>query len=478
MTDGYEKLELYIDGEWTQGTGGSEEVINPANEDVIGLLPHASTADLDRALAAAERGLAVWRRSTPDERSALLLRVAAMVRAEAPHIARITTLEQGKPLREAMDEITGIAGELEWMAGEALRVFGRVLPPTSEGLVREVRHEPIGVVLGLSPWNFPATLPAVTIAHALAAGCSIIVKPAEETPGSLIAVARLFEAAGLPRGVLNVVFGVPSEISTYLIASPIIRKVAFTGSVPVGREIYKLASAGMKRVTLELGGHAPVIVFDDVDVDQVVRITASSKFANAGQVCVSPARFYVHDAIADRFIDRFTEFARGLKVDNGLAAGVQMGPMANARRIAAMEEMMADAEARGATVHTGGKRIGNRGFFFEPTVLSNVSEEARMMNVEPFGPIAPINRWNSFDDVARLANRLPYGLTAYAFTQSQARADQVSEALEAGMVGLNTMSVAGSMVPFGGVKDSGVGRRGGTEGLYEYLSTKTVSHRR
>ncbi len=478
MTDGYEKLELFIDGEWTAGTGSSEPVINPSNEEVIGILPHASTADLDRALAAAERGLAVWRQSTADERAGVLRRVAAMIRSDPARIARITTLEQGKPLHEAMDEIVGIAGELEWMAAQALMVFGRVLPPDGEHLVREVRHEPIGVVLGLSPWNFPATLPAVTIAHALAAGCSIIVKPAEETPGSLIAIARLFEAAGLPRGVLNVVFGVPSEISTYLIASPIIRKVAFTGSVPVGREIYKLAAAGMKRVTLELGGHAPVIVFDDVDVDKVVEITARSKFANAGQVCVTPARFYVHEQVADRFIDRFTDFARSLKVADGLAPGVQMGPMANARRIPAMEEMMADAEARGATVHTGGKRIGNRGYFFEPTVLSNVPEEARMMNVEPFGPIAPINRWSSFEDVTRLANRLPYGLTAYAFTQSQKRADEVSVALQAGMVGINTMSVAGQMVPFGGVKDSGIGRRGGTEGLYEYLVTKTFSHSR
>lgn len=478
MIDGYEKLELYIDGEWTKGTGASEPVINPATEEVIATLPHASKADLDRALAAAERGLAVWRKTTPDERAAMLIKVAGMVRANAPRIARIIVLDQGKTFDEALGEVTGLAVEMEWMAGEAVRVFGRMLPPTSEGLVREVRHEPIGVVLGLSPWNFPVTLPTVTIAHALAAGCSIIAKPAEETPGSLIAVARLFHEAGLPKGVLNVVFGVPSEVSSYLIASPIVRKVAFTGSVPVGRHIYQLAAASMKKVTLELGGHAPVVVFDDVDVEEVVRITASSKFANAGQVCVSPARFYVHDSVADHFIERFTDFARNLKVDNGLTSGVQMGPMANARRIAAMDDLIGDAVARGAKLHTGGKRIGNRGFFWEPTVLSDVSEDARMMNIEPFGPVAPINRWSSFDDVAALANRLPYGLTAYAFTRSQANADRISDALDAGMVGINTMSVAGHNVPFGGVKDSGIGRRGGSEGIYEYFATKTVSHRR
>jgi succinate-semialdehyde dehydrogenase/glutarate-semialdehyde dehydrogenase len=479
VAEGYESLKLLIDGEWIEGSEGKgEEVINPATEEVLGFLPHASTADLGRALAAAQRGFEVWRRTDPAERGRLLKRVGALIREEVPRLARIMTLEQGKPLREARDEIAGTADLLDWLGEEAMRIYGRVLPRADGGAVQAVSYEPIGVVLGLSPWNFPNILPAGKIGHALAAGCSIIVKPAEETPGSAIALAKLFERAGLPAGVLNVVFGVPAEVSSYLIASPIVRKVAFTGSVPVGKHLYELCAKGMKKVTLELGGHAPVIVFDDADVDAAARITAESKFANAGQVCVSPSRFYVHDRVADRFATRFTEIAQSLRVDNGLADGVDMGPMANARRIQAMDELVADATAHGARVTTGGTRIGNRGYFFAPTVLSDVPAEARMMQVEPFGPLAPIRRWVDFDAVVAEANGLPYGLTAYAFTASQRRADEAAEALEAGMVGVNTMSVAGHVVPFGGVKDSGIGRVGGAEGLQEYLVTKTVSHRR
>ncbi len=477
MTDGYEKLELLIGGRWRQGSSdASQEVFNPATGEIIGVLSHASTADLDEALAAAQRGLELWRRVEPAERAKVLRRTAELIHRNLPRLSRIMTLEQGKPLAEARDELSGCADLLDWLAQEALRLYGRVLPPTAGGARQVVSHEPVGVVLGLSPWNFPAILPAGKIGHALAAGCSIIVKPAEETPGSAIALARLFIEAGLPRDVLNVVFGVPAEVSSYLIASPVVRKVAFTGSVPVGKQLYELCARGMKKVTLELGGHAPVVIFDDVDIDAVARVTAASKFANAGQVCVAPSRFYVHDRIADRFAARFTEIARGLKVDSGIAKGVQMGPMANPRRIQAMEEFVADASAKGANVATGGSRIGNRGNFFEPTVLTDVPLGAHLMQVEPFGPLAPINRWSDFDDVIAEANGLPYGLTAYAFTNSQQRAAQVAEALEAGMVGVNSMNVAGHVVPFGGIKDSGIGRVGGIEGLHEYTVTKAVSH--
>jgi succinate-semialdehyde dehydrogenase / glutarate-semialdehyde dehydrogenase len=479
VADGYEKLELLIDGNWRQGSSGAgEDILNPANEEVLAFLPHASKEDLDEALASAQRGFEVWRRVEPAERGRLLKRVGGLIREELPRLARIMTLEQGKPLHEARGELMSSAELLEWLGEEAARVFGRVLPTTSSGQIQLVSYEPVGVVLGLSPWNFPNILPAGKIGHALAAGCSIIVKPAEETPGSAIALARLFERAGLPKGVLNVVFGVPSEVSSYLIASPIVRKVAFTGSVPVGKQLYELCAKGMKKVTLELGGHAPVVVFDDVDVDEVARITAESKFANAGQVCVSPTRFYVHDRVADKFAARFSEIAKSLKVDSGLADGVQMGPMANHRRIQAMEALVSDAASRGAEVTTGGQRIGNRGYFWEPTVLTDVPTDAKMMQVEPFGPLAPINRWDDLNDVIAQANGLPYGLTAYAFTNSQRRADEMAEALEAGMIGVNSMSVAGHMVPFGGVKDSGIGRVGGLEGLQEYMVTKTVSHLR
>jgi succinate-semialdehyde dehydrogenase/glutarate-semialdehyde dehydrogenase len=396
-----------------------------------------------------------------------------------PRLARIMTLEQGKPLREARGELTDAAELLDWLGEEAMRIYGRLLPPVGGArFVQTVRHEPVGVVLGLSPWNFPNILPAGKIGHAVAAGCAIIVKPAEETPGSALALARLFEQAGLPAGVLQVVFGKPAEVSSHLIASPIVRKVAFTGSVPVGKHLYELCAKGMKKVTLELGGHAPVIVFDDADIDEAVRVTALSKFANAGQVCVAPSRFYVHERVADAFTARFVEFARGVKVGNGLAEGVDIGPLANARRIAAMEAFVADARGKGAAVKIGGNRIGNRGYFFEPTVLTDVPSEASIMQVEPFGPLAPITRWRDLGEVVAAANGLCYGLTAYAFTASQRRADEMAEALEAGMVGINSMSVAGHLVPFGGVKDSGIGRVGGIEGLHEYLVTRTVSHLR
>jgi succinate-semialdehyde dehydrogenase/glutarate-semialdehyde dehydrogenase len=478
-TDGYEKLELYIDGKWRQGsTGKSEDVINPATEEILAALPHASKEDLDEALASAQRGFEVWRKTSPNDRGKVLKAVADLMRGDADRLAKIMTLEQGKPLGEAKGEVLGTAERFEWLGEEAKRIYGKILPPTATGAIQEIVYEPVGVVVGLSPWNFPAMMPANKIGHALATGCSIIVKPAEETPGSAVAIVRLFEKAGLPKGVLNLVFGVPSEVSTHLIASPIVRKVSFTGSVPVGKHLYKLCADGMKKLTMELGGHSPVVVFDDVDVDQVATMAAGGKYRNAGQVCVSPTRFYVHDAVADKFIARFTEVARNLKVGNGLDAGVQMGPMANARRIEAMEEFVSDARDRGANITAGGKRMANQGYFWEPTVLADVPTDAKIMNLEPFGPLAPINRWSNFDDVVAQANGLPYGLAAYAFTKSQKRAGEVAEALQAGMVGVNSLMIAGHLVPFGGVKDSGIGREGGTEGLLEYMVSKTVTHQK
>lgn len=475
--DGYEQLALFIDGQWRQGSAGkSEPVINPATEDVLGVLPHASKDDLDEALAAAQRGFDVWRKTNAIDRGRILRTVADLMLANVDSLARIATLEQGKPLHEAKLEIESTAEGLEWLGEEAKRIYGKVLPPTQSGAVREVLYEPIGVVLGLSPWNWPAMMPATKIGHALAAGCSIIIKPAEETPGSAIAIARLFEKAGLPKGVLNVVFGVPSEISSYLIASPIIRKVSFTGSTEVGKHLYRLCADGMKKITMELGGHSPVIVFDDVDVEEVATTSAARKYRNAGQACVSPTRFFVHDAVADKFISRFTEVAKYIKVGNGLEAGVQMGPTANSRRIEAMEELVSDARDRGAKIAAGGKQIGSRGFFWEPTVLTDLPADSKIMHLEPFGPLAPISRWSSLDHVIAQANGLPYGLAAYAFTKSQKRAREAADALQAGMVGLNSFEIAGSAVPFGGIKDSGIGREGGTEGLLEFMVPKAVTH--
>jgi succinate-semialdehyde dehydrogenase/glutarate-semialdehyde dehydrogenase len=477
MTDGYERLALFIDGQWRQGsTGKSEPVINPATEEVLGLLPHASKDDLDEALAAAQRGFDVWRKTCAIDRGQILRTVADLMLANIDALARIATLEQGKPLHEAKLEIMSTAEALEWLGEEAKRINGKVLPRTRSGAVQEVLYEPVGVVLGLSPWNWPSMMPVTKIGHALAAGCSIIIKPAEETPGSAIAVARLFEKAGLPKGVLNVVFGVPSDISSHSIASPIVRKVSFTGSAAVGKHLYRLCADGMKKITMELGGHSPVIVFDDVDVEEVATASAAKKYRNCGQACVSPTRFLVHDAIADRFIARFTEVAKNIKVGNGLEAGVQMGPTANSRRIEAMEELVSDARDRGAKITAGGKRIGNRGFFWEPTVMTDLPADSKIMHLEPFGPLAPISRWSSYDDVIAQANGLPYGLAAYAFTKSQKRAAEVADALQAGMVGLNSFEIAGSAVPFGGIKDSGIGREGGTEGLLEFMVAKAVTH--
>lgn len=476
MVEGYEKLELFIDGYWRQGSSGNTRpVINPATEEVLGSLPLASQDDLDEALASARKGFDVWRKTSDRERGRVLRAVADMLRASADSLARIATLEQGKPLHEARLEVIATADGLEWLSEESKRIYGKVLRPTATGAVSQIIHEPVGVVLGLAPWNWPFMMPVGKIAHALAAGCAIIIKPAEETPGSAIAAARLFEKAGLPRGVLNVVFGVPSEVSSHLISSPIVRKVSFTGSTSVGKHLYGLCANGMKKMTMELGGHSPVIVCDDVNVQQVAAICAARKYRNAGQACVSPTRFLVHEAVANEFIACFAEVAAHLKVGNGLEPGVQMGPSANARRLDAMEELVTDARGHGARIVTGGNRIGNRGFFWQPTVMSDVPSSAKIMRVEPFGPLAPINRWSRLDEVLAQANGLPYGLAAYAFTRSQKRADVMAEELEAGMVGINSFDIADSALPFGGIKDSGIGREGGTEGLMEFLVAKTVT---
>lgn len=472
----YEDLALYIDGEWCQGsTGESEDVINPATEKVLGVLPHASPADLDRALDAADRGFRTWRAVKPLERAGILKRVGELIRARADRIARIMTLEQGKPLPEALAEVQITADSYEWAAEECKRTYGRVIPSRFDGTRMMAVYQPIGPVAAFSPWNFPALMPGRKVATALAAGCSVIVKPAEETPGTAIAIVRLCEEAGVPKGVVNVVFGVPADVSEHLIPSPVIRKISFTGSIPVGKHLAKLAAEGMKKVTMELGGHSPVVIFDDVDVEKVARITAAAKYRNAGQVCIAPSRFYVHDSVHDGFVEKFVEISRSLKLGDGLDDATRMGPMANPRRIEAMEDFVADARDHGAKVHCGGARRGNQGFFFEPTVLTDVPDDAKVMRLEPFGPLAPIVRFESFDEVVERANSLPYGLAAYAFTTSSRRAMDIADALEAGMVAVNSMIVASPETPFGGVKESGVGHEAGIEGVLEHMVLKMIS---
>jgi succinate-semialdehyde dehydrogenase / glutarate-semialdehyde dehydrogenase len=472
----YTELSLLIGGEWVTG-GGREvlSVINPATEEVLGELPLATRADLDQALAAARDAYPAWRAMPPNERGRILKRAAALLRERADHIARIATMEEGKTLPEARVE-AGMAAEIfEWYAEEGRRAYGRVLPQRAAGVRMSVLKEPVGPVAGFAPWNFPLGNPARKIGAPLAAGCTCILKPAEETPGSALEIARALLDAGLPKGVLSVVFGVPSMISEHLISSPIIRAVHFTGSIPVGKQLTKLAADGMKRTTMELGGHGPVLVFDDVDVEQVLDMSVMAKFRNAGQVCVSPTRFYVHQSIYEKFVEGFARRTRALKVGDGLVEGVQMGPLAHPRRLEAMQTLLADARQHGAKLQAGGERIAGKGYFWQPTVLSDIPEKARIMNEEPFGPVALINSFASFEEAITRANRLPYGLAAYAFSRASRTVNLLGEQLEAGMIGINSFQISVPESPFGGIKESGHGSEEGIEGLETCLVTKFVN---
>jgi succinate-semialdehyde dehydrogenase / glutarate-semialdehyde dehydrogenase len=471
----YPKLEMHIDGEWV-GVGDRRvhHVVNPATGDTLSDLPLAHAADLDRALAAANEGFKLWRGKAPEDRGRVLRGAAQFMRERAERIAQIATMEQGKTVTEARAEVNASAAWLDFAAEEGKRAYGRVLVRPS-GQRHMVVREPVGPVAAFAPWNFPIGNPARKLAAALAAGCSCILKPPEEAPGAALEVLRALLDAGLPKSVAQVVFGVPDEVSRHLLASPIIRKLSFTGSIPVGKHLMKLAADGMKRTTMELGGHAPVVVFDDADLDQTLNIIAPHKYRNAGQVCVSPTRFYVQEPIYRKFVAGFTERAKALPVGDGLIETNRMGPMANPRRLDAMEAFIADARKHGAKLETGGERIGNRGYFWQPTVLSDVPRSARIMNDEPFGPVAVMSPFKGFDDVVEEANRLPYGLAAYAFTQSAKRSMMISDALESGMVGVNTVAIAGADSPFGGIKESGHGSEDGPEGVEACQVIKVIA---
>lgn len=467
---------LLIDGEWSSGSHERQgEVFNPATGEVIAHLGFADRSDLDRALAAASKGFDTWRKTSAYERSRILRRAADLVRERSEEIAALITLEQGKPLAEARMEAFGAGDHIDWYAEEGRRAYGRVIPPRVRGARQMVLREPIGPAAAFSPWNFPVSQLVRKIAGALAAGCSIIAKGPEETPSSCIELCRAFQDAGVPPGVLNLVFGVPAEISDYLIRSDVIRKVSFTGSVPVGRALGALAGQYLKRCTLELGGHAPFIVCDDVDVDAVAALGAGLKFRNGGQVCASPTRFYVQAGIHDRFVEAFSRASAALKVGDGANADTQMGPLANPRRVAAMQAYVDDALAVGAQLAMGGERPAQPGFYYSPTVLTGVPDQARIMSEEPFGPIASIIAFDDLDEVIRKANALPFGLAAFAFTRSIQRATLLADELESGMVSINHFGLAAPETPFGGIKDSGYGSEGGSEGLEAYLTTKFVS---
>jgi succinate-semialdehyde dehydrogenase / glutarate-semialdehyde dehydrogenase len=473
----YPPPTLFIAGQWrASGDGATIPVVNPATQEVIADLPVATQADLDEALAAADKGFKTWRKVSAYDRAKILKAAAQLMRERASRIGTISTMEQGKPLAESTGEAFACADIFDWYAEEARRAYGRIIPSKHPGVRHMVIKEPIGPVAAFSPWNFPTTIPSRKIAAALAAGCSVIIKPAEETPNSCLELARALDDAGLPKGVLNVVFGIPGDISAYLIASPVIRKITFTGSTVVGKHLAELAARVMKPTTMELGGHAPVIVFEDADLDKAVTTLAAGKYRNAGQICIAPTRFYLHDSIHDAFVTKFAAAAAALKIGNGLDRETNMGPLANPRRMAAMNEMVENALAKGASLLTGGHAGSDPGNFWQPTVLAEVPDNARIMNEEPFGPVAVTQRFERFEDVVTQANRLPYGLAAYAWTQSARIAADVGEALEAGMIGINFVGLTGPETPFGGVKESGHGSEGGVEGLDAYLLPKYIAH--
>ncbi|HEY3642968.1 MAG TPA: NAD-dependent succinate-semialdehyde dehydrogenase [Xanthobacteraceae bacterium] len=472
----YTDLALYIGGAWRNGDGRQgEDVVNPATEKPLARLPHAGASDLDQALEAAKKGFEVWRATSAYDRAKVLRKAAGLVRERAEPIARIMTQEQGKVLAESRLEVLVTADIIEWFAEEGRRAYGRIIPGRAKGMRQLVVQEPVGVVAAFTPWNFPTLTPARKIGASLAAGCSIIIKPSEETPGSCVELVRCFVDAGLPADVLNLVFGVPANVSEHLIASDLVRKISFTGSVPVGKHLAGLAAKGMKRATMELGGHSPVVVFADADPEKTADTIAAFKYRNAGQVCISPTRFYVQEGVYDRFLKRFTEFAGAIKLGDGLEQGVTMGPLANARRLDAMEAIVSDSKSRGGNIVTGGKRRGNQGYFFEPTVITDVPDDSKLMTQEPFGPIAPVVTFKTFEEVVARANSLPFGLAAYAFTSSARTATAIGDALEAGMVGVNSVAVSAPETPFGGIKDSGYGHEGGIEGLEAYTVKKFIA---
>ncbi|WP_375404426.1 NAD-dependent succinate-semialdehyde dehydrogenase [uncultured Sphingomonas sp.] len=469
----YADLRLHIDGAWAAGEGrDTGPVFDPATGAEIAAVPLANAADLDAALEAAERGFKLWRATDVEARGTILRRAAQLMRERTEAIAALLTREQGKVIAEARAEVAGSAQLFDWYAEEAKRAYGRVLVrPTGQRSI--VIRQPVGPVAALSPWNFPVYLLAKKLAPALAAGCSVIAKPPEETPGCTGAFFACLIDAGLPAGVAQLVFGVPDHVSRHLIASPVIRKVSFTGSVPVGKHLLKLAADGVKRTTMELGGHAPVLIFADCDLEKTLDMVVPQKFRNAGQVCVSPTRFYVEEAVYKPFLRGFAERAAKLPVGDGFDPATRMGPLANRRRPDAIEALVSDATANGARTLAGGERMAD-GYFFQPTLLADVPVDADIMSNEPFGPVAVTRSFADMDEAIEQANRLPYGLAAFAFTENGRRANMLGDAIEAGMVGINSFAISVADAPFGGVKQSGFGSEGGSEGLDSYLVTKAI----
>lgn len=472
----YPTVSLHIAKEWRPAsTGETLPVLNPATGEEIGTVPVSSRDDLDAALEAAKRGFETWRKVSAFDRYKIMRKAADLIRERVDTLSRIMTLEQGKPLVESKLEVLGGADTIDWFAEEGRRAYGRVVPGRAEGVMNIVVKEPVGPVAAFTPWNFPINQAVRKVSAALCTGCSVILKGPEDTPASCAELIRAFLDAGVPDDVLGLVFGHPAEISEYLIPHPTIRKISFTGSTAVGKQLAALAGQHMKRATMELGGHAPAIVFKDADVAKATKLLGGAKYRNAGQVCISPTRFLVHESVYDEFVDGFVAYSKTLKVGDGLDKETKMGPLAHSRRIDAMESLVADAESKGAELRAGGKRIGNQGFFFEPTVFTDVPLDARIMNEEPFGPIAAIRSFRDEEEAFEEANRLPYGLAAYAYTRSADTITKAASRVETGMLSVNHQGLGLPENPFGGVKDSGYGSEGGSEAIEAYLATKFVS---
>lgn len=469
----YPELKMFIGGAWRSAEG--EPVFNPANESVLASVPHATRADLDDALEAAERGFRVWSRTAPEKRAEVIMKAAQILRSRVDDIAVAATLEQGKPLAQSRLEVLRSCDILEWDAQEGRRLYGRIIP-SAPGMRHSVLRQPIGVVAAFSPWNFPIASPARKVGGALAAGCSLILKASEETPASAVELVRAFHDAGLPPGVLNLVFGEPSQISDYLVPHPLVRMVTFTGSVPIGKHLTSMAGAHMKPVIMELGGHSPVIVCDDVDPVSSALKCIAAKARNAGQICTAPTRFFVEDAVYDRFVETMAAQAASLKMGDGLDPETELGPLANQRRVSAMEALVEDAVEKGARLLSGGSKSQGSGYFFPLTVLADIPAEARAMREEPFGPLALVTRVQSLEEAIQKANSLPFGLAGYALTNSAKKANILYEELEVGNLSINHFVASVAETPFGGVKDSGFGREGGVEGLHGYTVVKNVSH--
>jgi succinate-semialdehyde dehydrogenase/glutarate-semialdehyde dehydrogenase len=472
----YPQIRHLIGKDWlASATTGDRAVINPANGVEIGRIPQATAEDMERAVRHAESAFATWKDRSPTDRGAILRRFADLLRQNDAMIARWITLDEGKPLAEALIEVRSSADHVDWHAEECRRIYGRIVPSRNPTVQHLVVREPVGVCLAITPWNFPLSQAVRKVAAALASGCTMILKGPAEAPAGCLAIARFLQEAGLPEGCLNLVWGNSAFISETLIAHPVVRKITFTGSVEVGKHLAALAGQHMKRATMELGGHAPVLVFDDADAGAAARALAGNKLRNAGQVCISPTRFYVQAGIHERFLSELVTAFEAVKVGDGLAEGTQMGPLCHAGRVTAMEKLVTDARDNGAEVLTGGARIGNSGSFYAPTIVNTPDDSIALMRDEPFGPVAVVSPFREIEDGLARANGLPFGLASYIFTNSLERADRAAACLQAGMVSINHFGLALPETPFGGVRDSGYGSEGGTETFDGYLSTKFIS---